>query len=100
MAIMRVMQVAIDKVVDMVTMRYCWMPAVRAVNMGSFMATANVATRALVWVGCVNVERVFFDNASGFLMVQMPIMKKIDMVSVLDGGMPAVFAVNVGMIFV
>jgi hypothetical protein len=43
---------------------------------------------------------VLFDDASGFLMVQMPIMKKIDMVSVLDGGMPAVLAVNVGVIFV
>jgi hypothetical protein len=53
MSIVLMMQMTIDEIVYMVTMRYSRMPAVGTMNVGGFMPTTNVPTGALVRIGCV-----------------------------------------------
>ena len=43
---------------------------------------------------------MLFDDTCFSLMVQMPIMQEIDMIAMLDSRVPAVVAMDVGMIHV
>ena len=50
----RMMQVAIDEVIDVITMGYCLVPTARSVLMPQFMACAMMVGRA--WVGVVRAD--------------------------------------------
>ena len=47
---MRMMQVAIDEVIDVITVGYCLVPTARAVLMARFMASAMMIGRASIGV--------------------------------------------------
>ena len=60
---------------------------------------ASVHGVAAVWVGIVYFQAVFIIML-GVGVVQMPIVQVIHMVAMLDGGVSAVCAVNVGVVCV
>jgi hypothetical protein len=83
------MEVAIDQVIDVIAVRYGFVPASRAVDVARVMGAAIVVRRTLIRVFCADLERVFVDVIA-MRMVQMSIMQVIDVVAMPDGGMSAV----------
>lgn len=55
---MRVVQAAIDEVIDMVAMRHGFMPAAGAVNVARFVSAAVLTRRAAVRVRLANLDDV------------------------------------------
>jgi hypothetical protein len=100
MPIVRMVQMTVHKIVDVVAVRNRLMPTIRSVNMCCIMALADMTTRAFGWVRVVYVQSVLLDDSILGLMVQMTIVQKIDMVSVLDGGMPAIGSVYMRVVVV
>lgn len=85
-----VVQTAIDDVVDMVAMWHGFVATICAVN----VVAACVGMVAFGRVGGIHIKAVFVVMALMFV-VQVAIVQIIDMIAVTDGGMAAVFAVNV-----
>jgi hypothetical protein len=88
MAAMRMVQMAIDQIIDMVAMRHGFMPATRPMDMPGGMAGAGVIGRAIGRIGRRRFDPVFIDMVAVQVM-EMPVMQIIDMVLVADGGMAA-----------
>ncbi|KVM81402.1 hypothetical protein WJ60_26180 [Burkholderia ubonensis] len=86
MIAMRVMEAAVDEIIDMVAMRYRFVPASRPVDVTRVVAAA--ALRALIRIPCADFERVFVDMVA-VRMVQMAIVQVIDVVAMPDCGMTA-----------
>jgi hypothetical protein len=88
---MGMVQVPVDKIVDVVAMWHRLVPAPRAMNMARRMSATVVAWRALV-----GVVRADFDLVLVYViamrMVQMPIVEIIDVITMLDSGVAAVCA--------
>lgn len=89
---MRMMQVAVHQIIDVIAVRHRFVSTVRAVDVIFRMARANVLRRAAGQIGCGYIERVFFDLAAG-RVVQVAVVQVIDVVAVLDRGVAAVLAV-------
>ena len=87
-AIMWMVQVAVHEIVDVIAMRDRGMTAVRAVHMPLVMAVAGMTVRTIHWVCGVNIQRVLIDMAI-MRMVQMAIVKEVDVIIMLNGGMTA-----------
>jgi len=94
---MRMMQVAIDQVVHVVAVRYCLMPAARAMDMSRGMAAAVVVRRALIWVPGADFQSVLV-NVAGMWVVQVTVMQEIHVTVVPDRGMAATDTVPVVMV--
>lgn len=94
MITVRMMQVAVDQIVNVITVRYCFVPASWPVDMPRFMAAAVMARRALVRIFRADLEPVFVHMIT-MRMMQMSIMQIIDMIAVPDGGMATVRAMLV-----
>jgi hypothetical protein len=97
---MRVMQVPTDKIIDMISVRYRIMPAVGTMDVTSLVATALVAWGARIWIHGRNSNYVFFNLAVGKGMVQVAVVKVIDMSVVLDGRVATIGAMLMWMICV
>ena len=91
-------QVTIDKVVDVVAMRNRWVTTPRPMNMVHIVTAADVCRRACVRVGVRDRNRVLIDVAI-MGMVQVTIVKVIDMAIMHDGCVTAVFTVFVFVIW-
>ena len=88
-----VVQAAVDDVVHMVAVRHGFVAAAFAVN----MACAGIDRMAAVRIGGVYFEAVLVVMA--FVgVVQVAVVQVVDMVAVLDGGVAAACAVNMGMV--
>jgi hypothetical protein len=59
---MRMMQVAIDEVIDVITVGYCLVPTARAVLMARFMACAMMIGRASIGVVRVDFYNVLLNK--------------------------------------
>lgn len=92
MIAMRVMQMAVNQIIDVVPMGYRFMTTSWAVYMSGFMTIALMAWCALVRCGVGNLNHMFVDMIL-VRMMQMTIMKIVDMAIVVYGCMPAVGAV-------
>ena len=94
----RVMQVSVHQVIDVITVRYRRMPTVRAVDVICVVALA-VVSHAAVGVGARDLDGVFvvvvFMGA-----VKVPVVQVPHMVSVLDGNVATVRAVLVRVVLV
>jgi hypothetical protein len=99
-ALMLVMQVAIDQIIDVIAMRDGRVSTVRTMDVVCGMTAAGVATRAIVRMGGVDIERMLFNHSLRCLMVQMAIVQIVHMIAMLNGGMAALSTVNVFVIFV
>ena len=94
-----VVEVSVDKVVDVVPMRNGWMPAARAMDVIRIVAGTAVLRGAGRRVGYVDVDAVLIDMVS-VRMVQVTIVKVVNMIVVLDGQMATVWSVFVGVVLV
>jgi hypothetical protein len=98
MALMRMMEVAIDQIVDMLAMRYGFMAAVRPVSMSLRMACTLMFRRAAFRIGRTDFYNMLIDMAAVRVM-QVPVMQVIDVPVVHDAGMAAFRAMRMSMIF-
>jgi hypothetical protein len=69
MAVVRVMQMAVDKIIHMVAMRHCRVATIRSVHVICSVATAHMASRTAGGIGVGHVERMFLDHSISGLMV-------------------------------
>jgi hypothetical protein len=96
---MRVVEVSIDEIVDVVTVRHGFVPASGAVNVVGVVPSTVVVRSAIGWVFVGHFEAVLVDMVAVWVM-QVTVVKVIDVVSVDDRGVPAVFTVDVIVIVV
>ena len=90
----RVVQVPIDEVVDVVAVRNGFVPAVRAVDVSLVVPGAGVSGGAVRRVPLADLDHMLIDVV--FVdVVQVPVVKVVDVAVVHDGGVPAVGAVHV-----
>ncbi|MDT3722385.1 hypothetical protein [Pseudomonas oryzihabitans] len=88
MAIMDMMQAAIHQVVDMIAMGNGFVAAIGAMDMIGCVAAA-LAMSALVGIGGANGDDVFVDVIA-MHVVQVTIVKIVDVPVMLDGGVSAI----------
>jgi hypothetical protein len=88
MSAVRVMEMAVDEIIDVVAVGYGLVAAAGAVDVGGIMGAAVVLRGAGVGVGRREGDGVFVDVAI-VEMVQVAIVKIVDVIAVLDGGMTA-----------
>jgi len=94
-AIVRIVQVAIDDVADVVAMRNRFVAAAGAVHMPRCVGCAGMAPGATAGVGRVHIQGVFVNAAVNRGEMQVAIVNVTHMVAVLNAGVPAAGAVRV-----
>ena len=99
MRAVRMVQMALHQVIDMVAVGHGFVPAVGAVNVIGFMRAAVVLGRASILVGLVGRQCVFVHMIAVNVM-QVAVVEIIGVAIVVDGGMAAIRSVNVSMPFV
>ena len=97
---MRMMEMSIDKIVDVIAVRNGLVTAVGPVNVSRFMAAAAMVRCTLGRVGRRDGQLVLFDAAVDIDVVQMTVVQVIDVAVVLDGRVAAVGTVLVVVVFV
>lgn len=88
----RMMKVAVDQIVDVITMRYRFVSAARPVDMARIMGATVMVGCTLVRVLCADLKPVLV-YMIGMRMMQVPVMEVIDVIAMFDGRVPAVRAV-------
>lgn len=96
---MGVMEMPVDQVVDMVSVRYGFMPAAWAVLVRAVVSRARMLRSATGGIGGTHLQHMLVDMISVGLM-QMSVVQVIDVASVLNGRVSAPGAMHVGMAFV
>jgi hypothetical protein len=91
---MRVVQMAGDEVVDMVSVRHCFVTATGAMLMGRVMGTTSVGRRAMSRVCRVDRDRVLVDEVTPRVM-HVTVVEVVSMPVVLHGSMAASCAMPV-----
>jgi hypothetical protein len=99
-ALVRMVQMAIDQVIDVIAVGYGRVSAAGPVHVIGAVAAAGVSAGTTVWIGCGDVDAVFFDVACGGLVMKVAIMQIIYMVSVLDGRVSTRWTVDMVVVFV
>lgn len=94
------MQVPIDQIVNVVTMRDWLVTAVRPVDMAGIVLGAVVLRRTLGRVVRGNVDHMLLHNPVVPHTVQVAIMQIVSVIAVRDRRMPASRAMNVCMVVV
>jgi hypothetical protein len=90
---MRVVQMAIHKVVHMVTVRHGFVTAPWSMTMIGFVLAALVLRRAAIRIPVIDLYHVFI-HVIPVRVVQMPVMKIVRVTRMFDGSVPAVGAVD------
>jgi pseudouridine-5'-phosphate glycosidase len=86
----RVVQMAIHQIIDVIAMRHGFVATTRAMNVAKVMGSAIVLRGAVGGVDRGQAYGVFID-VSLMQVVQMTVVKIVDVIVVLDGGMTAAF---------
>lgn len=94
----RMVQMSIDQVIDMIAMRDCFVATVWTMNMAGVMAGALVGRRARSRISVADFDDVFFHRAIRVHVVQMSVVQIVDMITMLDTGVLAVGTVDVVMV--
>jgi hypothetical protein len=92
---MRMVQMAVNEVVDMVAMWDGLVSAVRAMNVGGIVTTAGMRRSARLGIRVAHRENVFLDSSPLRLMMQVAIMQVVHMPLVFDGCVTAACSVLV-----
>lgn len=96
MVAVRMVQVSIHQIIDMVAMRYCVMTATGTVHMRGVVCTAFMIRCATVRIGARYLDHVLIDViAMG--VVQVPVVQIVDVAVMADGRMTATRTVGVRM---
>lgn len=93
------MQVAVDEVVDMVAVRHCLVPAARPMHVVRRVRAAVVLGRAVTGIRAVDGNRVFV-YVVAMRVMEMTIVDVVNVTVMDDGGVSAVGAVSVIVVFV
>jgi hypothetical protein len=99
-AIVLVMQVAIDQVIDMVAVRDRRVSASRSVHVVGRVGRAGMSAGAGGWVMSRDLQNMLFDHPVEGRVMQVSIVEVVDMSIMFDCRMPAVFSVDMVMVFV
>ena len=91
---MRMVQVAVDQVVDVIAMRHRFVAAVLPVDMLPAVGVAGMIRRAGIRVGAPHFQPVFVD-VPGVHVVQVAVVEVIHMPGVQNAGVTALVAVLV-----
>jgi hypothetical protein len=94
MAVVRVVQMTVDQVVDVVAVWNRLVSAPGSVHVTGVVGCAVVVGRAALGVGAVHGDRVLVDM-TGVLVVEVAVVQVVDMVLVPHRGMPAARLVGV-----
>ena len=92
---MRMVQMSVDHVVDMIAMRDRFVPATGSMLVVGVVATAIVCRCAGVWIDFGHFQLVLFDLAILANMVQMTVVQVIDVSGMFDSGVSAIGAMLV-----
>lgn len=93
MIAMRMMQSAINKIIDVIAMRH-----LRVAAVGTMYVFFTFDRATTIRIGFADFDHMFVD-VTVMRVMQVSVMKVINMAFVLDGGMSAFFAVLVWMVF-
>ncbi len=93
----RMMQMPIDQIVDVIAMRNRLVSATGTMHMTRRMTRARVLRRAGIRVLRRDVDRVLV-HVSGMHVVQVPIVQIVHVIAVLHGGVPAPGTMLMGVI--
>ena len=97
MVAVRMMQVAINQIVHMVPMRYRFVTTCRPMLVTCIVTGATMLRSALVGIDRGDLDDMFIDMVA-MDMMEMPVVQIVDMAVMLDGCMPAIWAVDMRMI--
>jgi hypothetical protein len=95
MAAVRMMQVTIDEIIDVVAVWDGGMSAIGTMDVVGRVAAATVRRRAGGRMGAVDRQFVLFDGAVGAGMMQVTLVQVVEVSLVFDRGMPAIGTVLV-----
>src|SRR5690554_4944424 len=98
MVAVRMMQMTIDKIIDMIAVRNRLVAAAGAVNVICVMTAAAMLRRAGRRVGLRNRQLMLLHAAVGVDVVQVPVVQVVDVTVMLQTGVFAVRAVLVVMV--
>ena len=99
-AIVLVVQVAIDQVIDMVAVRDRRVSASGSVHVVGRVGRADMSAGAGGWVVSRDLQDMLFDHSVEGRVMQVSIVEVIDVSIMFDCRMPAVFSVDMVMVFV
>ena len=99
MAVVRMVQVAVDEIVDMIAMRNCFVSAVWTVHMTGSVSRAAMIRRAGGGIRRADFQLAFIEVAFVRRM-QVAIVQVVDVTIVLNRSMAAACAVDMIVIFV
>jgi hypothetical protein len=98
--IVLVVQVAIDQVIDMVAVRDRRVSASRSVYVVGRVGRADMSAGAGGWVMSRDLQDMLFDHSVEGRVMQVSIVEIVDMSIMFDCRMPAIFSVDMVMVFV
>ena len=93
------MQMAVHQIVDVIPVRNCFLATPWSMNMVGIMSVAIVVWRTDIGIGFVDIKRMLINMVTVHVM-QMTIMEIVHMIVVNNGGVSAVFIVNMRVIWV
>ena len=93
----RMVEMAVHQIVDMVAMGHRLMAAARSVPVLTVMAAAIMIGRAPFGVAPADIDRVFVDMPL-MGMMEVSVVQVVDMIAMLDGDMPAIRPVGMRMV--
>lgn len=99
-AIVLMVQVAIDQVIDMVAVRDRRVSASRSMHVVGRVGRAGMSAGAGGWVMSRDLQDMLFDRPVEGRVMQVSIVEVVDMSIMFDCRMPAVFSVDMVMVFV
>lgn len=85
---MRVMEVAVDEIIDVIPMRHRFMATGRAMLVRGFVGMAGMGDAA-IRVGIRHGDGMFMNRAIRGRVMQVPVVEVIHMVPMRDAGVPA-----------
>ena len=97
MIAMRMVQVPVDQLVDVIPMRYRLMPATGAMDVTGLVPCALVVGRAAIRIALRHLDHVLVDVIAMRVM-QVPVVKIVDVIAVAYGGVTAARAMLVRMV--
>lgn len=86
-----VMEAAVDDVVDVVAVRHGFMPTAGSVHVAGFVPVRGIG--ASFGIGRAHFKAMLFHYTVLALVVKMTVVDVVNMVTVLDGGVPTIRAV-------
>jgi hypothetical protein len=97
----RMMQMTIDKIIDMIAMRHRFVPTTRSMFVADLVTAAIVVGRAALGVFGTDFQDMILDQRRAnrtHRVMEMTVVEVIDMVVVFESSVPAVRAMSVTVI--